>query len=107
MTKQEQNRYLLLASSTAAGYYFGGKTTKAALIGLGAALVVLYVAKNAAGVQSGLMGAASNGSDGPTVVEPPQPPVSTGNIPAPGTTGDPLNGVVQPNTDKRTIGLLR
>lgn len=106
MTKQEQNRYLLLASATAAGYYFGGKTTKAALIGLGAALVVLYLANNAAGVQAGLLGAPVNGSNGAAVVEPPQPPVSTGNIPAPGTTDDPLNGVVQPNTDKR-IGLLR
>ena len=94
-----------MGSAAAAGYYFGGKNTKGALIGLGAALVVLYVAKNAMGVTAALSGAPVNGSTDNEPVGPPVP-VSTGNIPAPGTTSDPLGGVMEPTSVKR-IGLLR
>ena len=95
MTKQEQNRYLLIGGSVAVGYYFGGKNTKGALIGLGVALVLLYVAKNG----MGLMAAGSNGLP----VGAPEP--STGGLPAPGTTDDPLGGTVMPGGKR--IGILR
>lgn len=83
----------MLAGAGAGGYYLLGKKPIGALVGI-AVLMLL----------------TRTGQQPLTQVVPaPEPslgaPVASG-LPAPGTTSDPLGGIVDPNDGKR-IGLLR